>query len=95
MLLNCRWSRLEKVKDTFLLDWIGGSLGCDAMLLGRSPTFRCRLLLCGFLRGLLFDFEDGSNMFLRNFGLFSELRGVGTQKTALLTLFMARKRTSR
>jgi hypothetical protein len=41
MLLSCRWSRLGKVKDAFLLDWIEGShcdgsekycpLGCDAM----------------------------------------------------------------
>jgi hypothetical protein len=36
----------------------------------------------GFFLSLLFDFEDGRDMFLRNAGI-SELHGVVTKKTAL------------
>jgi hypothetical protein len=36
----------------------------------------CHLFLTGFLLRLLFDLEDGDNIFLRRDGIFSEMRGV-------------------
>jgi hypothetical protein len=33
-----------------------------------ASNFTCRLLVAGYLLDLLFDNDDGSNIFLRNFG---------------------------
>jgi hypothetical protein len=45
-----------------------------------------RLLLADGMLGLVFVFEDGKGMFLRNFGAFSELLDVTNQKTSVFTV---------
>jgi hypothetical protein len=42
------------------------------------------LLLAGLLIGLVFDPEDGGDMFLQNVGFPSELQGAATQKMVYL-----------
>jgi hypothetical protein len=37
---------------------------------------------------ILFDYEDGGDMFLRNFEIFAELRGITTHKDVFLKLLM-------
>jgi hypothetical protein len=52
----------------------------------------CHLLLTGFLLGLLFDPEDGDDMFLRRVGIFPNYAALRPQRHILHTNIVKNKK---